>query len=128
MLKLSQKIKSGISPWIFLVLLALVAKILMINYGVQKKSYYQNYDPEKIAKYTTESSSDKQEIEIPPSKVLSNGHTNNNNEFKFKCLSLEQASIDVFKKGSSYIFNNLNKGFVFKPLTPIYLSNRSILI
>lgn len=120
------EIKKFFSPLTILLLVAVIAKIITVNLQKHHKSFYQNYDPEKIALYA--SADDKQEIEVPPSKAPVNGHTNNNNEFKFKCLALEQASIDLFKDNKIVLKSCFLKRTDLSRAAPIYLSNRSILI
>jgi hypothetical protein len=123
---ITKNIKKIFSPITLLFLAAVLFKIVSLNLSNHKKSFYQNYDPEKIALYA--SSADKQEIEIPPSKNFSNGHTNNNNEFKFKCVGLEQASIDLFKNRHIVLDYNFKSRSNLLNAIPIFLSNRSILI
>jgi len=119
-------IRKIFSPFVLMVLMAVVVKIIAVNFHSHKKSFYQNYDPEKIALYA--SSADEQNIEIPPAKNFGNGHTTNNNEFKFKCVGLEQASIDVFKSRHILLNNTFKSRSNILNAVPIFLSNRSILI
>ncbi len=125
-MKIRADIKKIFSPITILLIVVVLAKLVTVNFHGHKKSFYQNYDPDKIALLA--SSSDSQDIEIPPSRAIENGHTNNSNEFKLKCIKVEQASVNIFNFKDLILkdsFLYYSKSCVS---VPIYISNRSILI
>lgn len=113
-------------PTTLFLLVAVAVKLVTVNFNHHKKSFYQNYDPEKIALFA--SLEDSQDIETPPSKALDNGHASNNNEFKLKSVSLEQASINVFGKKAKTLKNSFNNYSSYFISIPIFLLNRTIRI
>lgn len=125
-MKIRVDIKKIFSPITILLIVVALAKLVSVNFHGHKKSFYQNYDPDKIALLA--SSDDSQNIEIPPSKAIENGHTNNNNEFKLKSIKVEQESVNVFNFKDMILKNSFLYYSRSCISVPIYISNRSILI